>query len=84
MDGAVFPFNSLVEHVSSVLVRVVSSAYITNLNFSLDKLHELKLYYKLIHIRLPVYLHFAHAPDVNAEPKFARNVFDYVKYFMRF
>ena len=27
----------LFENVSSVLVRVVSSAYITNLNFSLDK-----------------------------------------------
>ena len=37
MDEAGLPFNSLVENVSSVLVRVVSSAYITNLNFSLDK-----------------------------------------------
>ena len=35
MDEAGLPFNSLVENVSSVLVRVVSSAYITNLNFSL-------------------------------------------------
>ena len=38
MDEAIFPFNSLVENVSSVLVRVVSSAYIINLNFSLDLL----------------------------------------------
>ena len=37
MDEAGLPFHSLVENVSSVLVRVVSSAYITNLNFSLDK-----------------------------------------------
>ena len=37
MDEAGLPFNSLVENVSSVLVRVVSSAYITNLNFLLDK-----------------------------------------------
>ena len=41
MDEAVFPFHSLVENVSSVLVRVVSSAYITNLNFSLDKAKSL-------------------------------------------
>ena len=41
MDEAVFPFNSLVENVSSVLVRVVSSAYITHLNFSLDKAKSL-------------------------------------------
>ena len=41
VDEAVFPFNSLVENVSSVLVRVVSSAYITNLNFSLDKAKSL-------------------------------------------
>ena len=37
MDEAGLPFNSLFENVSSVLVRVVSSAYIANLNFSLDK-----------------------------------------------
>ena len=37
MDEAGLPFNSLFENVSSVLVRDVSSAYITNLNFSLDK-----------------------------------------------
>ena len=37
MDEAGIPFNSLVENFSSVLVRMVSSAYITNLNFSLDK-----------------------------------------------
>ena len=37
MDEAGLPFNSLVDNVSSVLVRVVSSAYITHLNFSLDK-----------------------------------------------
>ena len=41
MDEAVFPFNSLVENVSSVLVRVVSSAYVTNLNLSLDKAKSL-------------------------------------------
>ena len=45
MDEAVFPFNSLVENVSSVLVRVVSSAYITNMNFSLDKAKSLTLLY---------------------------------------
>ena len=37
MDEAGLPINSLVENVSSVLVRVVSSGYIPNLNFSLDK-----------------------------------------------
>ena len=42
MDEAVFPFNSLLENVSSVLVRVVSSAYITNVNFSLDKAKSLR------------------------------------------
>ena len=41
MDEAVFPFNSSVENVSRVLVRVVSSAYITNLNFSLYKAKSL-------------------------------------------
>ena len=41
MDKAIFPFNSAVENVSSVLVRVVSSAYIINLNFSLDKAKSL-------------------------------------------
>ena len=45
MDEAIFPFNSLVENVSSVLVRVVSSAYIIHLNFSLDKAKSLTLLY---------------------------------------
>ena len=39
-----FPFDSLVENVSSVLVIVASSAYITSLNFSLDNANALKLY----------------------------------------